>query len=145
MRKDISIVEGNTMLRMEFDGSCEVGSEGNAGYGVVIKRDGKIIDELVGTLENKGWMTSNRAEYMALIIGLKYIKERYPGESVICRGDSKLVIRQIQGDMPVNSNGLFDLWKKASKLANSMNISFEWVHRSKNKRADELSRRKIVK
>lgn len=130
---------------MEFDGSFQINSDGMAGYGIVIRKGGKIIDELVGTFKDSNCMTSNRAEYLALIIGLKYLKIHYPDESVICRDDSKLVIRQIQGCMSVNSNGLFDLWKKASKLANSMNISFEWVERSMNKRADELSRRMIMK
>ncbi len=131
------------MLRMEFDGSCRENPGGPAGYGVVIKRDGKTIDELVGTFKNSEDMTNNRAEYLALIIGLKYIKSHYPDEAVICRGDSKLVIKQIQGQFSVNSPSLFDLWEKASKIANSMNVTFEWISREDNRRADELSRRKV--
>ena len=131
------------MLKMEFDGSCRENPGGPGGYGVVIKKDGKIIDELVGPLKNSDNMTNNRVEYLALIIGLKYIKNKYPDESVICKGDSKLVIHQIQGHLSVKNNGLFDLWERASKIANSMNVSFEWINRDENKRADELSRRKI--
>lgn len=131
------------MLTMEFDGSCKENPGGPGGYGVVIKKDEKIIDELVGPLKNSEELTNNRVEYLALIIGLKYIKTKYPSESVICKGDSKLVIQQIQGHLSVKSNGLFDLWEKACKVANSMNVSFEWVSRNEIKRADELSRRKI--
>lgn len=131
------------MLKMEFDGSCKENPGGPGGYGVVIRKNGKIIDELVGPLKNSDNMTNNRVEYLALIIGLKYIKNKYPGGSVICKGDSKLVIQQIQGQQSVKSNGLFDLWEKASKIANSMNVSFEWINRNENKRADELSRRMI--
>lgn len=128
---------------MEFDGSCRNNPGGPGGYGVVIKKDGRIIDELVGSLQNMDDMTNNKTEYIALIIGLKYIKKNYPDESVICKGDSKLVINQMIGDSSVKGSGLFHLWKRASKVANKMNISFEWVKRDKNGRADELSRRKI--
>ncbi len=132
------------MLVMEFDGSCRKNPGGPGGYGVVIKRDGRIVDELVGKLKNMDDMTNNRTEYLALIIGLKYLNKHYPDESVICRGDSKLVIKQMIGECSVKGSGLFHLWKKASKVANKMNISFEWIKREENSRADELSRRKIV-
>ncbi|MEF8832689.1 MAG: reverse transcriptase-like protein [Candidatus Thermoplasmatota archaeon] len=132
------------MLVMEFDASCRKNPGGPGGYGVVIKRDGKIIDELVGPLKNMDDMTNNRAEYLALIIGLKYIKTRYPEEAIICRGDSRLVIQQMVGESSVDSDGLFDLWKTASKVIGNMNVSFEWVERDEIKRADELSRRKIM-
>lgn len=132
------------MLVMEFDASCRENPGGPGGYGVVIKRDGKIIDELVGPLKNMDDMTNNRAEYLALIIGLKYLKSRYPDEPIICRGDSRLVIRQMIGESSVDTDSLFDLWKTASKVAGDMNISFEWIERDENKRADELSRRKIM-
>ncbi len=131
------------MLKMEFDGSCRENPGGPGGYGVVIKKEGKIIDELVGPLKNSEELTNNRVEYLALIIGLKYIKTKYPDESVICKGDSKLVIHQIQGHISAKGNGLFDLWEKASKVANSMKVSFEWIDRNENKRAHELSRRMI--
>ena len=132
------------MLVMEFDGSCTKNPGGTGGYGVVIKRDGKIIDELVGQMKNMDDMTNNRAEYLALIIGLKYLKTNYPDEPIICRGDSKLVISQMIGEASVKSDRLFDLWKRASKIAGDMNISFEWIDRKENKRADELSRRKVI-
>jgi len=132
------------MLVMEFDGSCTKNPGGTGGYGVVIKRDGKIIDELVGQMKNMDDMTNNRAEYLALIIGLKYLKTNYPDEPIICRGDSRLVIAQMIGESSVNSDSLFDLWKKASKIAGDMNVSFEWIDRNENKRADELSRRKVM-
>lgn len=132
------------MLVMEFDGSCKNNPGGSGGYGVVIKEDGRIIDELAGSLKAKDGMTNNRAEYIALIIGLKYLKAHYPEHSIICRGDSKLVIYQMTGEYSVNSDNLFDLWKRASKVANKMNVSFEWIERERNKRADELSRRKMA-
>ncbi len=132
------------MLVMEFDGSCKNNPGGSGGYGVVIKEDGRIIDELAGSLKARDGMTNNRAEYIALIIGLKYLKAHYPEHSIICRGDSKLVIYQMTGEYSVNSDNLFDLWKRASKVANVMNVSFEWIERERNKRADELSRRKMT-
>jgi len=132
------------MLIMEFDASCRKNPGGPGGYGVVIKRDGKIIDELVGPIKNMDDMTNNRAEYLALIIGLKYLKSNYPDEPIICRGDSRLVIRQMIGESSVDTKSLFYLWKKASKVAGDMNVSFECIDREENKRADELSRRKIT-
>lgn len=131
------------MLIVEFDGACRETPTPSGGYGVVIKKDGRVIDELAGSIKNMNDITNNRVEYIALIIGLKYLKTHYPEQSIICRGDSKLVINQMTGEFSVNSDNLFDLWKKASKVANKMNVSFEWIERDRNKRADELSRRKI--
>lgn len=131
------------MLIMEFDGSCKKNPGGPGGYGVVIKKNGQILDEVVGPLKNDNDLTNNRAEYLALIIGLKYIRAKYPDEPIICKGDSKFVIKQMVGECSVKNDSLFDLWKKASKLAGEMNVSFEWIERKENKRADELSRRMV--
>ncbi|MBS3816697.1 MAG: reverse transcriptase-like protein [Candidatus Thermoplasmatota archaeon] len=131
------------MLIMEFDGSCLKNPGGPGGYGVVIKKDGRTIDELTGKIRKMDGLTNNRAEYLALIIGLKYLKMHYPEESVICKGDSMLVIKQMEGSLSVNRDDLFDLWKKASKAVKGMNVSFEWIEREENGRADELSRRMV--
>jgi ribonuclease HI len=59
---------------------------------------------------------------------------------LLVKGDSQLVIRQMKGEYKVKSDNLLDLFKRASKLMNSVDkIGFQHVYRTDNKRADFLS------
>ena len=90
-----------THLILHFDG----GSRGNPGpgYGSYhLSRDGQEIR--LHHLRLGPWMTNNEAEYEALIAGLNEALgwlERQgldpSGETIEVRGDSQLVIRQLQG------------------------------------------------
>lgn len=121
---------------MYFDG----GSRSNgltSGAGCYIEYEhGKIIYEGYKFLGNT---TNNVAEYNGLILGLKNLN-KYHDSKIIVKGDSKLVIEQINENWKVRAIHLIPLWKEAKNLAkNFKDISFIHIDRSLNSKADKLA------
>lgn len=119
-----------------FDG-CSKGNPGPAGAGAVIyKNEIEIWSKsiFVGKRE-----TNNVAEYNGLILGLQEaVKQNIRELSV--KGDSELVIKQINGQYKVKSHAMIPLYLKVKTLQNCFDkIEFVHLYRDKNKRADELS------
>jgi ribonuclease HI len=85
-------------------------------------------------------MTNNVAEYRALIATLEYARNEYPGRPVDVHGDSQLTIRQMTGEYAVRSDTIRPLWREAKSLARQLDVSFQWVPREENERADALSK-----
>ena len=122
-----------------FDG-CSKGNPGRAGAGAVLYDEFKteVFAESVFAGHNT---TNNEAEYTGLILGLNEALKRGITELHV-RGDSQLVIRQMQGKYKVNSPKLIPLHQCATTLASKFaKIEFEHVYRDKNQRADALSNR----
>jgi len=112
-----------------FDGASR-GNPGKAGAGaLLINEDGKII-----------WaeVKQGEAEYMALIMLLKAAKDRGI-KSLRVYGDSKLVVSQISRQWKINLPHLRLLAREAWDLAEGMDITYSWIPREENKRADMLS------
>ena len=126
-----------SMHTMYFDG-CSKGNPGRAGAGAVIydASNNEVFAEAVFA----GYSTTNNeAEYTGLILGLNTALKQGITELQV-RGDSQLVIRQMQGNYRVNSAKLAPLYQCAVTLASKFtSIGFEHVYRDKNKRADALS------
>jgi ribonuclease HI len=125
-----------------FDG-CSKGNPGPAGAGAVIyKNDVEIWSNsiFVGKKE-----TNNVAEYNGLILGLEEaIKQNIKELSV--KGDSELVIKQINGLYKVKSPAMIPLYIRVKSLQNCFErIEFVHLYRDKNKRADELSNIGVTK
>ena len=129
------------MIICNFDGGCWPNPHGSAGGGVLITTDGEILIEkgfYVGC--GKG-MSSNVAEYAALILALKHLKKHgMCGEKIVVRGDSTLVINQMKGKWKIKSG----LYKEYALLAKSLvkdfsNISFRWIPRDLNTVCDSLA------
>ena len=122
---------------MYFDG-CSKGNPGCAGAGAVLydPQGAEVFAESVFAGHSA---TNNEAEYTGLILGLNESLKRGITELQV-RGDSQLVIRQMQGKYKVNSPNLVPLHQCASTLASKFSkIEFEHVYRNNNKRADALS------
>ena len=122
---------------MYFDG-CSKGNPGRAGAGAVLydPQGAEVFAESVFAGHSA---TNNEAEYTGLILGLNESLKRGITELQV-RGDSQLVIRQMQGKYKVNSPNLVPLHQCASTLASKFSkIEFEHVYRNNNKRADALS------
>jgi len=119
-----------------FDG-CSKGNPGTAGAGAVLYQKGIEIWYSAVYVGDKE--TNNVAEYTGLLIGLR--KAVQMGIStLLVRGDSLLVIRQMRGEYKVSSANILPLHNEAKKLCTSIpTIAFEHVYRNKNTRADELS------
>ena len=119
---------------LHFDGGSR-GNPGEAGAGYTISKDGK---EMCYGWTYIGRVTNNKAEYMGLVYGLKAAVSRGI-RTLLVRGDSKLVINQVQRIWKVRQQDLAMLRDQCVSLASDMNIIYEHVPRAQNKRADELA------
>ena len=125
------------MHTMFFDG-CSKGNPGRAGAGAAIfnEEGAEVFAESVFAGHST---TNNEAEYTGLILGLNTALKQGITELQV-RGDSQLVIRQMQGKYKVNSPKLVPLHTCATTLASKFaKIEYEHVYRDKNQRADALS------
>lgn len=120
-----------------FDGSCKE-NPGPMGYGFVLKNlDGPAIEDY-GHLGNG---TNNKAEYQALLHGLKRAIEEDVSKLIV-KGDSEVIIRQVSGEYSVDDEGLQPLHAEVKELERKFSsIRAEHIPREKNGRADELADR----
>lgn len=129
---------------VHFDGLCEPRNPGGtACYGYLIERDGQIVNDGCGVIGTGIGMTNNVAEYTALIEALKVLSAQMPRPlRVEVLGDSQLVIRQTSGEWQVKSASIRELYYQAEELADLFEeVSFRWIPRESNERADRLSRK----
>ena len=121
-----------------FDGASK-GNPGLSGAGAVIYEGGDDIEVysesvFVGLKE-----TNNVAEYTGLLAGLKAALNMGTKRLAV-KGDSDLIIKQMNGAYKVKSPNLIGLYEEAKKLAEQFEkITFVHVYRHMNKRADELA------
>ena len=119
-----------------FDGGSR-GNPGPSGCGYVIyDQNNKIIHEDSRYL---GVQTNNYAEYMGLVEGVKKAIELNI-QHLIIKGDSLLVIKQLNGSYNVNSENLKPLYKNAYSLIKQIK-KVEYIHikREMNVVADKLT------
>jgi ribonuclease HI len=132
-----STATATAMHILYFDG-CSKGNPGRAGAGAVIY-DATETEVFAESVFAGHSTTNNEAEYTGLILGLNAALKQGITELQV-RGDSQLVIRQMQGKYKVNSPKLVPLHACATTLASKFaKIDYEHVYRDKNKRADALS------
>lgn len=125
---------------MQLIVECDGGSRGNpgpAGYGaVVLTDDGIVLAERAGFL---GYTTNNVAEYTGLIVGLTAAYQIAPAATIIVRADSKLVCEQMSGKWKIKNGDLIALAHKAAQAFPAESVTYEWVPREQNYRADALA------
>ena len=119
-----------------FDGASR-GNPGLCGAGFVIWLNNKIIFEGNQFLCTNN--TNNFAEYSALIIALeKCISINI--KNIFVKGDSNLVIKQLNKENKINSENLIPLYNRVIELLYDFNsFKFEHIYRDKNKHADKLA------
>ncbi|MEI7849072.1 MAG: reverse transcriptase-like protein [Chloroflexota bacterium] len=139
------------MVLLQFDGMLKLLKEqpemgGLLGYGWIISSNGSEIAHGFGLFANKQTVNSSQAEYLALIEGLDALVDLYSrNEHVEIIGDAKCVIDQMSGTAAISSLITRKLHERACKLAGQFSqLTWAWVPRSKNKRADKLSRRGLL-
>lgn len=131
---------------LNFDGLCEPRNPGGvATYGVIVRQDGKKVYEDHGLADADPWSneaSNNVAEYSGLIRGLEWLKKSDHLDSpIVIRGDSRLVINQLNGSFKIKAPRLVELYHKAKELVSEFKfMRIEWVDRSLNSEADILSR-----
>lgn len=127
-----------TFLRLRTDGGAR-GNPGPAGLGMVLEaRDGTRV---WAGYSYAGVMTNNRAEYLALIAGLRQAVELAPAELEVCL-DSELVVNQMNGRYKIRKADLMPLAKEARNLLNQFSkATVRHVPREQNSAADALANR----
>ncbi len=122
----------NNIPILFFDGTCRGNPGPAAGAAVIIMPDG----DRHTAAEFIPFTTNNVAEYTGLIVGLKQAAALGIRELEI-RGDSNLVVKQVQGSWKVKAEHLQPLYQEAKKLMHSFDYTgIEWVKRDENQLAD---------
>jgi len=117
-----------------FDGGAEPTNPGFAYYGWVLFENGTRITSGSGTI---GWdRTNNEAEYTAAIEAVHAANGLRSGIPKLLRGDSQLVIRQLEERYAVRAERIIPLFRRLKDLVNQDAWAFEWVPREQNEDAD---------
>lgn len=124
-------------LLVEADG----GSRGNPG---IAAGGAVLLDATTGELLAEvgvyvGVATNNVAEYQGMIAGLRAAFERDGAASVRVRMDSKLVVEQMTGRWKIKHPDMRELARTAHGVIAGRDVSFEWVPRHENARADAVA------
>ncbi|BAU96564.1 bifunctional RNase H/acid phosphatase [Corynebacterium suranareeae] len=123
---------------IEADGGSR-GNPGVAGSGTVVYSDNKaeVLREIAYVVGTKA--TNNVAEYRGLLEGLKAARE-LGATAVDVFMDSKLVVEQMSGRWKIKHPDMKVLAIEARDLAAAIgDVTYTWIPREKNKRADALS------
>jgi probable phosphoglycerate mutase len=124
-------------LIVEADG----GSRGNPGVAaggslVIDSATGEVLAEL-GVF--CGITTNNVAEYSGMIAGIRKAIEIDPHAVLHVRMDSKLVVEQMSGRWKIKHSAMAELAAEAREVLTGTPVSFEWIPRAENSRADRLA------
>ena len=124
-------MNNSELILVWTDGACS-GNPGNGGWGVLIKYiDGKAI-QLSGSEINT---TNNRMEMLAVIEGLKYLKNY---TNIIVHTDSKYVMDGITNWIHTWKTNNWknsqkkdvknkDLWQELDNISRNFKIKWKWV------------------
>jgi ribonuclease HI len=128
-----------------FDGVCEPRNPGgHAAWGAVVVVDDEVVFREGGYCGIGPTMSNNVAEYSAFIAAATECL-KYPGVVTI-RGDSKLVVEQLNGRWAVRGGHYVPFHEKAKKLwAQLRNRSqLMWIPRDQNDICDVLSKKVLL-
>jgi probable phosphoglycerate mutase len=126
---------GPGTYRLTFDG----GSLGNPGHGYgsyhVASPRGGTLHERLDFSDQGERVTNNQAEYLTLIRALERLQEvlgeRAPAVTLEIRGDSQLVVNQLNGRWKVRNAELQTLYERARQLLSAFGrIDLRWHERS---------------
>ena len=86
-------------------------------------------------------VTSNYAEYTALVEALKKLKDMGVDRDVVVRSDSQLLVGQMSQGWKVKGGGYILKLHEARNLLKEFGaVKFEWIPREMNLEADLLTR-----
>jgi ribonuclease HI len=133
-----------------FDGACEpVNPGGTATSGVIVRdKEGTVLLK-EGRLVGKGEaMSNNVAEYSAIIQVFQYLMSCSPGHAIV-RGDSTLVIKQLNGEWGAHAGLYYVTYLKAKELLSRLRglgwkVDLLWIPRTENEQCDALSKKALA-
>lgn len=121
---------------IEADGGSR-GNPGVAGSGTVVYSSTREVLREIAYVVGKA--SNNVAEYHGLLRGLEAAAE-LGATSVDVYMDSKLVVEQMSGRWKIKHPDMKELALKAQQIARGFDqVSYTWIPREKNKKADALS------
>lgn len=136
------------MIEIWIDGACEpINPGGTGGWGSYVKKGDEVWWEGSGVIPASPETSNNVAEYMALLKTLEWaLNLELKDEEILIQSDSKLVINQMFGTWRIK-DGFYVLTAIQAKelLKKFSNIKGKWVPREANQKADELSKRELLK
>lgn len=126
------------------DGACEpINPGGTGGWGFTIRdHTGVLLKEGYGRITASPEMTNNFTEYVAAGMAVMAYQELGRAGPLLIRGDSRLVILQMQGQWQVREGSYVKVHFRVKGLVSrcAFKVQWEWVPREQNQRADVLSR-----
>lgn len=121
---------------VHFDGGSRSKTKRSGCGAVLYDPLGEELDNVTQSLPH---CTNNVAEYQGLIVGLDLARQ-WRIVDLVVRGDSKLVIDQVNGNWKVNYPHLLQLRDAARRsMEHFESITLEHVPRHLNHRADQLA------
>lgn len=124
-----------------FDGGCGPKNPGGYGtYGVIVRQNGKILFKDSQCIGDGPHVSNNVAEYAGIIAIFQFLLKESISHGVIY-GDSKLVVKQLNGKWRIRGGLYYDYAKEAVNLKRQLPyIQIRWIPREKNREADYLAR-----
>ena len=93
-----------------------------------------------------GTRTNNQAEYLALALGLFFLKDKLKEtDTVVITSDSELLVQQMKGVYKIKDKTLQQLKRLIDTFLENITCTFEHVLRINNKKADVLANEGIDK
>ena len=134
-------------LTMNFDGGCYPNPGGKMTFGWhTDTEDYRRVAEGNGTIQgyDDHERTNNTAEFTALLAGLEWVAQYrlHAIDTLVIRGDSKLVVDTVKGDMKLKKPHLLPLRDACRNAINEIDaghIELLWVPREQNTKADLLA------
>jgi ribonuclease HI len=130
-----------------FDGASRNNPHGPAAYGWVLyemDKHGADGYRIASGSKYIGYNKSNnQAEYAGLSAGLLYIRYNIECFGLYVRGDSEIVINQMNGEYQVRSPNIIDYYNRATGLREDIDCqhySFRHISRDRNWEADQLAK-----
>jgi len=141
---DLQCMSADYTLR--FDGVSRGNPGHSGGAASLIRRVENSTEECIW-VDSKYFgnsITSNQAEYLALILGLKKCVDNVISvfQKRICiQGDSELIIKQFRGDSVVKHENLVPLYNEANELMQRLPHKFllQWIPRELNGLCDAVA------
>lgn len=121
---------------VEADGGSR-GNPGPSAYGAVVI-DADTGEVLANLAEYLGVATNNYAEYSGAIAGLRHAANLDPTADIEVRLDSRLVVEQMSGRWQIKHADMRELAKQARAAFPPEQVTYTWVPREQNRRADAL-------
>ena len=144
--KSNNIAGDNSVIRCFFDGAVEpMNPGGHGGFGVVVRRDDKVIYTESSYMGRWPSLSNNCSEYAGAIAVFRYLIREGINEASVF-GDADLIINQLNGKWKVKSGAYVPYFAEAKTLRDKLpRVTLTWIPREQNAEADELSKIAVIK